>query len=106
MKFLYRLPMLWEIIRYSPRILNILYCMTAEMKNHLMTEIGYLHYYLEDSLDQHNVRSLNWNEAMRLVKSLVYSKNNLIAVWNCAVGMATKTLVISDIRTGQDRAYF
>ena len=64
---LYRLPLMWEVIRYDPRLLFTFYCTSTVHYDNLTTNIAYLHYFLEESLGKHDVRSLDFWFAKKMV---------------------------------------
>ena len=70
MEYLSKRPTLYEILRYAPKIVFSLNCVSKEMQEHLSHDMDYMHYLLEESFGQSDVRSLDWIKSLELLSSL------------------------------------
>ena len=63
-----RRGLLWEIIRYSPDIFFILESASNVLKEHLSSDISYIHYFIEEAWKDNDIRKQEFSDCRNLIK--------------------------------------
>jgi len=72
--------LLWEVLRYLPEAIFILEPTSSRIKEKLLGDVAYFHFFLEDVFGCRHVRELTWNECWLFLYELI-RKNPPYLMW-------------------------